>query len=446
MILQNWWFTTLLPHHYPPIRALTKDIKVDVLIVGGGMTGVSAAAAFMGKGLKVALIERNVLGGSSTGRSAGFLTPDSELELSQLERRFGVEGAKSLWNVPVSGVHLITRRVKDHDIQCDLIKQDSLFVGIGSSGTEAIRDERESRDKAGFSSVLYDGKDLQKYLGSSSYTGAVRYTGTYGISALQYVQGMKKALVEAGVEVYEATEARRIEGHKVVTHAGSVTADKIIVAIDKMEPSFSRFSTETFHAQTFLCISEPLSDKEYDALFPSGEQFQCWDSTLVYSYWRLTGDRRLLLGGGSALTTFMNHSYNYSRIIDSVIRAFKQRFPQLHRLHFVQFWPGLIDTTKDLLPTIVRDMEAPHIHYALGIVGLPWASFCGDFLGRVILDEATDDEMKYFSYFSQRRYFFLPTALQKVVGKPLVFSLNNAWAKYYQVDSRRHLQFDKDDF
>src|SRR5665213_2024211 len=112
MILQNWWYTTLLPHRYPEITSLTSDIHADVLIVGGGMTGLSAAAAFIGKGLKVVLIERNILGGSSTGRSAGFLTPDSELELSQLERRFGVDGAKQIWNVPVQGTQLILDRVK----------------------------------------------------------------------------------------------------------------------------------------------------------------------------------------------------------------------------------------------------------------------------------------------------------------------------------------------
>jgi gamma-glutamylputrescine oxidase len=90
MINQNWWFTTLLvkPHQYCP--PLNKDIKCDVLIVGGGFSGISAAAEFLGKGLSVVLIEKNIVGGSSAGRSAGFLTPDSELELHQLVRRYGI--------------------------------------------------------------------------------------------------------------------------------------------------------------------------------------------------------------------------------------------------------------------------------------------------------------------------------------------------------------------
>jgi gamma-glutamylputrescine oxidase len=127
MILQNWWITTLAGLQFeiaPPLKA---DIEADVLIIGGGMTGVSAAMEFIGKGLKVVLLEQNILGGSTTGRSAGFLTPDSELELAQLERRFGVEGAKEIWEVPCKGIESIIANIKDHNISCDLIKQDSLF-------------------------------------------------------------------------------------------------------------------------------------------------------------------------------------------------------------------------------------------------------------------------------------------------------------------------------
>ena len=87
MIVQNWWFTTLLKNEYKICPPLQKDINCDILIIGGGMSGVSAAAEFIDKGFKVVLIEKNILGGSSSGKSAGFLTPDSELELSQLVRK-----------------------------------------------------------------------------------------------------------------------------------------------------------------------------------------------------------------------------------------------------------------------------------------------------------------------------------------------------------------------
>ena len=90
---QNWWFTTLLVNPHRNCPPLTRDIKCDVVIVGAGFAGVSAAVEFLKTGHKVVLIDKNIVGGSSSGRSAGFLTPDSELELHQLVRRYGVKAA-----------------------------------------------------------------------------------------------------------------------------------------------------------------------------------------------------------------------------------------------------------------------------------------------------------------------------------------------------------------
>lgn len=98
MINQNWWFTTLLIKQFKYCPPLNKSIKCDVLIVGGGLSGISAAAEFLNKGLSVVMIEKNIVGGSSTGKSAGFLTPDSELELHQLVRRYGIDAAKDIWD------------------------------------------------------------------------------------------------------------------------------------------------------------------------------------------------------------------------------------------------------------------------------------------------------------------------------------------------------------
>lgn len=447
MIIQNWWVTTLLEEKYAFCKPLQEHRKCDVLIIGGGMSGVSAAAAFIDKGLSVVLLEKNILGGSSSGRSAGFLTPDSELELSQLVRRYGLKGANEIWQVPVKGIDLIKQHVERYHIQCDFRVQDSLFLGIGNSGWQDVQDEMKCRERVGFSNqTLYNKQMLDQLVSSTGFTGAVRYTDTYGINPLQYLQGIKKHLQDAQISIYESTEVLKIEGHTAYTHAGSVTAGHIIVAMDKMEHRFNKVADEVFHAQTFLSISEPLSDNELQQLFPSGADLQMWDSTLVYSYWRLVESNRILLGGGNAITTFLPNAWNHEDVISAVHKRFKTHFPFLEHLHFIQYWPGLIDTTRDLLPTIVRDIANPHIHFILGVVGLPWASFCGDFAARNILGEASEDSHKYYEYFTDRRYFALPVWLDNLIGKPLVFALNNGWAKYYQKDTGHLPKEKKNDF
>jgi len=438
IINQNWWITTLMINGHKYCPPLTKDIKCDVLIVGGGFSGISAAAEFLLKGLKVVLIEKNIIGGSSSGRSAGFLTPDSELELHQLVRRYGAKAAGEIWDAPLRGIERLVSTIKKHEIQCGLLKQDSLFLGLGSGGKEAVASEIECRESVGFTDQrAYDETQLKTILGAQGYAAGVRYGGTYGVNPLACLQGIKDLLVDNGMQIFESTEMERLEGHTAYTHAGSVTADNIIIAVDKLTNSISPFADEAFHAQTFLSVTEPLTDKELRILFPSGEQMQCWDSKLVYSYFRLTADNRLLLGGGTPLTTFLTDAYNNPGIIRRVIKDFQDHFPELKTLSFMQFWPGQIDMTRDLLPVIARPPGQEHLRFILGCVGIPWATFCGSFAARNVLGEADEDYRKYFNYFSNQRAFGLPSSLGKLVGKPLLFSMANSWAKFYQVDTLR---------
>lgn len=434
MILQNWWYTTLLAIDQPLCPPLRSHIAVDALVVGAGMTGISAALRLAGAGRRVGVIERNIFGGSSTGRSAGFLTPDSELELAQLVRRYGADRAKELWEVPVRGIRSIVETVRRHDIPCDLQHQDSLFLGNGASGHEAIEDEVRARTRLGFSQTQYRAGDLPSIIGSTAFSGGVRYADCYGIDALLYAQGVKRVLLDLGVQIFESTEALALAGHTVTTPLGSVTAEEIIFAIDKPARSLTPHAANVFHAQTFLSISEPLGDADVRRLFPDGP-LQCWDSDLVYTYWRLTGDQRLLVGGGSALTTFARHAVRTPRVIERVITGLKARIPVLASHRSIQYWPGLIDTTRDLLPTLLRDPAAPWVHWVLGCVGLPWAAFCGDFAARQVLGAGDPGEDRYYRYFQPERPFLLPLWTERVAGKPLVFALNNAWAKYGQVDA-----------
>lgn len=438
MILQNWWYTTLLGLEAPASPPLVGAHEADIVIVGAGMAGVMAALRLMTSGQRVVVLERNILGGSSTGKSAGFLTPDSELELAQLVRRFGLDGARALWSAPVRGIELILSTVREHAFRCDLIRQDSLYLGKGRSGAAAIEDEANARRSLGFDSTVYPEEDLHRVVGSAAYSGGIRYSGTYGIDALLFAQQAKRVLLHHGVQVFESTEVLGVDDHTVRTHLGSVRAQEIIFCADKLPRTVSRFADNVYHAQTFLAISEPLSDGEIAALFPA-EPFQCWDSDLVYTYFRLTGDNRLLLGGGSAPTTFALHAIRSTRVIERVIRGFRRAFPHLAGLRFVQFWPGLIDTTRDLLPTVLRDEESPWIHFTLGCVGLPWAAFCGDFVARQVLGSGAAGDETFYAYFAADRRFLIPLWAERLLGKPLVFSLNNGWAKYRQVDRvRRH--------
>src|SRR5439155_27018023 len=252
MLLQNWWYTTLLGLPDPIQPPLRGDATADIVVVGGGAAGLAAAMRMREAGKDVMLLERNIGGGSTTGKSAGFLTPDSELERNQLERRFGLDGARDVWDAPVRGVELMRGYAQKHDIDCDLLPLDSLFLGKGGRGRAAVAEETEAREKLGFPATHYSQEELPKVLGSRSYSAGVRYPGTFGVNGMRYAQGMKGALLRAGVRIHEASEVTSIEDHTVRTHLGSATAEHVLVCADKLGPSLTPQSREVFHAQTYL--------------------------------------------------------------------------------------------------------------------------------------------------------------------------------------------------
>lgn len=435
MILQNWWYTTLLrtDEDNQFCDPLQKDIETEFLVIGGGMAGLHAARALAEAGKQTVLLERNICGGSSTGKSAGFLTPDSELELSQLIRRYGTQNARSIWGVAERGVRLIVDAISSYGISCDLLEQDSLFLGVGKSGASAVAEETEARKEMGFSYTSYTCDSLRTVTSAKGYVGGTRYGGTYGINPLLFAQGLKNALVKKGVQIYESTEVERINGNTAFTHLGSVTAKYIIVCSDKMPAEFAPVASYLYHAQTFLSISEPISKKDIMYLFPE-KSMMCWDSKLVYSYYRITGDNRILLGGGSALTTFTPLDVTSPIVIENVIVDFKKRFPELEELKFIQYWPGRIDTTQDIMPIVDYDKGNKNITYVLGCVGLPWAAACGTFAAERYLNP--EKSQAYEQFLRMDRKFFFPKVAQRIFGKMITFSLNNAYAKYIQKEKK----------
>lgn len=423
MRLEPWWYGRTAIRREPP---LTDHVICDAVVVGGGVAGLHAALRLSESGLDVVLLEKFFCGAGASGKSSGFLTPDSELELHELIRRFGKEDAERLWTVALNGVALLAETARRHEIDCDLQQLDSLFLGVGRGGADSINKEAEARESLGYPYRLYTA-DALRAVHPGAYDAGVRYADTYAIDPLRYSQGLKIVLCTKGVRVFEGSEVLGVNATTVRTAAGSVSAGQVLVCVNGMTRDLSRdASKKIYHAQTFLAVSERLTPTQIKLIFPE-EPLQCWDSTLVYTYYRLTSDERLLLGGGLALTTFAPREIHSSLPIRRVIRGFRKRFPGLRRVPFVQHWPGLIDITRDLLPVADSEPDHPSLHYVLGSAGLPWAGWCGDYAARRALGLPVDDYGRFFGF---DRPPLVPDPLQRLIGKPAAFAIDYFYAKY----------------
>lgn len=416
-------------HHQQNIKHSAKlrgEKSADVIVVGGGVAGLSAAAKLAKAGKSVILIEKDFCGAGASGQSSGFITPDSEIEIGALVAHHGEAKAKKLWNFVLSGVEVIRKNIKDHQLPCDYQVQDCFFIANSRKGVKTVQGEHEARRQLGYASTFYDEQKTQAVVGSTGYYGGVRYPGTFGMNSFDYCQGMKKVLLDLGVKIYEQSTVETIREGIVTTDGGQAKAKKIIVCADRFIPDFGRMKKEIYHIQTFLGISKPLSDKNCKKIFPK-DNLMVWDTSLIYHYFRMTGQNRLLIGGGDLIYTYArDFSDNTPRFAKKLEAYIHKKFPDVPlKLDFV--WPGMLGVSKDLLPVLGPDPKSNNIWFVGAATGLPWAAALGTYLAEKVLT----GRKEFDETFSWKRKFTIGRPLQTLLTTPVTYAASHGLVKSF---------------
>jgi gamma-glutamylputrescine oxidase len=203
-----------------------------------------------------------------------------------------------------------------------------------------------------------------------------------------------------------------------------VTARTVAVLTDYELPALG-LAAPVYHIQTFLSVSRPLRDHEIRTIFP-GDRLMVWDSDLIYQYFRITGEGRLLLGGGNFRSMYSpRESRSTGRVARKLYRCLSKHFPSLN-LDIEHLWSGLIGVTQDFLPVAGRHDGFPAVYFAGAGGGLPWAAALGEYLAQKI----TEGRAELDDILSPGRSFQIGRRLQRLLGSPTSFVLSHAVAKY----------------
>lgn len=421
-----YWYSLKDPM---PGERLSGEIKAEAAVIGGGMAGLSCAQKLREAGYSVVLVEKDFCGSGASGKTSGFITPDSEIELSSLLADYGPEKAKQIWEFVLSGVNDIRTNIERNGIPCDYQIQDSLFIANNASGFGHIKKEHEARMQLGYASTLYKKTSIKEVIGSQEYGGAVRYPDTFGMNAYLYCQAMKDMLKASGAAIYEKTPAEYISSHEIITPQGRITAENIIVCTDRFIPDLGAFKKEIYHVQTFLGITRPLSPSQAEVIFPNGAMM-VWDSNLIYNYFRMTGDNRLLIGGGDLLYTYAhNVTGNTARFGRRLKNYIRKKFPSLDTT-LEYLWPGMIGVSKDLLPIMGPDKNNNCVWYVGAATGLPWAAALGGYAA----DRLTQGSSEFDEYFSPYRHFVIGKRIQAFLSTPATYAISHGIAKKFIIN------------
>jgi gamma-glutamylputrescine oxidase len=150
-----------------------------------------------------------------------------------------------------------------------------------------------------------------------------------------------------------------------------------------------------------------------------------WDTDLIYKYFRLTADQRLLIGGGTLANTYSRREqHRPEHVARRLTRYLAGRFPDV-RVRFDACWPGLIGISKDFAPVVGRHPRYSSVRYAAGAAGLPWAAALGRYLAESVLDGRDD----IGALLAVDRRFPIGPCGQAVLGAPGAFALSHAILK-----------------
>ena len=384
---------------------LNGEKRVDVVIIGGGSTGVSTAVELAERGVSVALIEANRIGWGASGRNGGQITGSLSGDaaiVKQLKKSIGSEAVDVVRMLRWHGHDIIKNRVERYSIDCDL-QHGHLHTAYTEKDIPELQSAMDDAKAAGLGDDVewLDRSQVHEKLGTSLYFGGVLNRRNMHVHSLNLLLGEAAAAASLGVDIYEQSKVLTIEygdTPTVTTAEGRITANAVVLAGN----AYHQLAQPKLRGLLFPAIlgnltTAPLGDEVAESINP--ENLAVYDSRMVLDYYRLTADNRLMFGGGT----------NYSgRDIDDVAStlrpALEHTFPQLKGIGIDYAWTGTAGIIINRIPALGR-IEG-NVYYAQGYSGHGIAS--SHIMAEVMAEALTGGSMRHFELISTLKHIRLP--------------------------------------
>ena len=336
----------------PRHPALAGEVSADVVVVGGGFTGLSAALSAAEAGYSVVLVEAKRIGWGASGRNGGQMIPGMRWSVSDLLDEFGEDRARGLVALGLEAGERVRARIARHAIACDL-RDGHFHAAWKPAHMDAIRRERDLlASLAGCDRVqVVEPNEVPNFVATEAYHGGLYDPEGGHLHPLNYALGLAQAAQAAGVRIFEDSPALAMAHTspvRVTTPGGIVTATLGVLACDSdvggLEP---QFAGAMMPIANYNVATAPLGAEQAKRLIPSNASIA--ESRFVLNYYRLTADHRLLFGGGEKYTPTPPAS------IAEFVRPFMERiFPKLRGVRIEYGWGGMVGVTLNRLPQFGR--------------------------------------------------------------------------------------------
>ncbi len=357
----------------------------DVCVIGGGYTGLSSAIHLAERGYQVVLLEAERIAWGASGRNGGQCTLGQRQPQDFLEEKFGKAEAHRLWDLGVEAVQLVRDLIGRYRIECDL-KRGNLQVATKRSDANWFEAHAEKMQHDYALDCRYlAGNELNRIAGTTTFRGGLLEQASAHLHPLNYALGLAAAAQSLGVHLFEQSRVLaydRASPTTVKTRAGQVKARYVILAcngyLGRLEP---RVAGRIMPINNFVLATEPMSAARQAQLNPL--DLCMYDAKFVVNYWKLTGDGRLLFGGGE------NYTRRFPADIKTFVRTYLlQLYPEAKDLRIDYGWGGTLAVTMNRLPCFGR--LPPDVYYAMGYSGhgVQMATLAGKLIAEALAGSA----------------------------------------------------------
>lgn len=372
MKLDTYW-TDSAPAFRPQPRELPS--QVDVAVVGGGFTGLSAALALARRGASVAVLEAGEhVAAEASGRNGGHVNNGLAVDYAEVAAKVGVDRARAWYHAYDTAVDAVERIVRDEAIDCDFVRRGKLKLATRPAHLEALM---RSADRLVADGVDTDVQILQAAsvhaeVASERFVGGLLYKRSGQMHMGRFAGGLAQAAERRGAQIHTATCVQRLErlggaqAHRVYTDRGTVRAQQVLLATGAARHgsygSFGWLRRRIVPIGSFIIVTEPLGAERATALLRARRTYVTVAN--IHHYFRLSTDHRLVFGGRARFA--ISSPVSDARSGDILRDGMLEMFPQLQGVRIDYCWGGLVDVTQDRLP---HAGERDGLFYSTGYSG-----------------------------------------------------------------------------
>ncbi|WP_244818305.1 FAD-binding oxidoreductase [Caballeronia sp. Lep1P3] len=367
MQLTSYWLDTSEPF-VSRSTGLPLD-SCDVVVVGGGITGTTAALELAKRGASVVVCEAGTVGQAASGRNGGMCNNGFAQDYGTMASLIGVERANEIYRAFDAGVDTVERLVREESIDCDFARSGKLKLAAKPAHFDKLaRSHALLASNVDPDTRLLTRAQLRDEIGSDRYHGGLIFGKSAGMHVGRYVRGLARAAEARGAHILEhnpVLELRRQPrgGYRIRTPRGEIRAKQVLLAsgVTQVGP-FGWVRRRIVPVGAFLIVTEKLPVDLLDRLLP--RRRMATDTKNFVNFFRTTPDDRLLFGGRAQFAVSTPRADEQSgKILQQQLTSV---FPELANTRIDYCWGGMVDMTKNRLP---RAGERDGVYYSMGYSG-----------------------------------------------------------------------------